>query len=117
MNKMYYSISEVAKMLGVTTATLRFWEKEFKQLKPKVSNGGTRRYVQKDIDILRSIHRLLKEKKMTIDGARNILLEGEEREVTVASVLFKLESVRKELLAIRRELNYTGVMKEDTVVD
>ena len=84
MNKLsssYKTISEVAKILGLKskkngnlpTHTIRFWEKEFKQLKPKIFNGKRRYYDQKNIELLKKIHFLLKEEGMTINGARRIL--------------------------------------------
>ena len=71
--KMYYSISEVAQMLGVEAYVLRFWEKEFSQLHPKKNRAGNRVYQQKDIDLLMQIKYLLYDKGFTIDGARNYL--------------------------------------------
>ena len=55
MEKLYYSISEVAEMLNVNQSNLRFWEKEFKQLKPKRNDKGTRFYTQEDINVLKKI--------------------------------------------------------------
>ena len=69
--KMYYSISETAGMLGVEAYVLRFWEKEFTQLRPKKNRAGNRVYQQKDIDLLMQIKYLLYDKGYTIEGARN----------------------------------------------
>lgn len=74
--KIYYSISEVAQMLGVEAYVLRFWEKEFSQLHPKKNRAGNRVYQQKDIDLLMQIKYLLYDKGYTIDGARNYLRNG-----------------------------------------
>ncbi len=71
--KIYHSISEVAEMLGVEAYVLRFWEKEFTQLRPKKNRAGNRVYQQKDIDLLMRIKYLLYDKGFTIDGARNYL--------------------------------------------
>ena len=71
--KIYYSISEVAEMLGLEAYVLRFWEKEFSQLRPKKNRAGNRVYQQKDIDLLMQIKYLLYDKGFTIDGARNYL--------------------------------------------
>ena len=57
------------------THTIRFWEKEFKQIKPKILNGNRRYYNQKNIDILKKVHFLLKEEGMTIKGVKKILDE------------------------------------------
>ena len=71
--KMYYSISEVAEMIGVVPYVLRFWEKEFPHLKPRKNRAGNRAYQQKDIDRVTQIKRLLYDEGYTIDGARNFL--------------------------------------------
>ena len=77
----YKTIGEVAKILNadtkniqsIKTHTIRFWEKEFKQIKPKILNGNRRYYDLKNIGILKKIHFLLKEQGMTINGVKKIL--------------------------------------------
>ena len=77
----YKTISEVVKILGLKTKkgrslpthTIRFWEKEFKQIKPKILNGNRRYYDQKNIELLKKVHFLLKEQGMTINGVKKIL--------------------------------------------
>ena len=84
MNKIvgsYKTISEVVKILGLKskksgslpTHTIRFWEKKFKQIKPKIFNNNRRYYDQKNIELLKKIHFLLKEQGMTINGVKKIL--------------------------------------------
>ena len=80
-NQAYKTISEAAIEVGLVnsknkkpnTHTLRFWEKNFKQIKPKVLNGNRRYYSNKDIYILKLIHQLLKNKGLTISGAKKAL--------------------------------------------
>ena len=77
----YKTIGEVAKILNadnkniqtIKTHTIRFWEKEFKQIKPKILNGNRRYYDLKNVGILKKIHFLLKEQGMTINGVKKIL--------------------------------------------
>ena len=77
----YKTISEVVEILGlkskkgksIPTHTLRFWEKEFKQLKPKIFNGNRRYYDDENIKLLKKIHYLLKDQGMTINGVKKIL--------------------------------------------
>ena len=77
----YKTIGEVVKILGLKsksgqslpTHTLRFWEKEFKQIKPKILNGNRRYYDDSCIDVLKKVHFLLKEEGMTIKGVRKFL--------------------------------------------
>tara|TARA_B100002051_G_scaffold272119_1_gene308158 strand:- start:1134 stop:1502 length:369 start_codon:yes stop_codon:yes gene_type:complete len=83
----YKTISEVAELLNlinektgkVSTHTLRFWEKEFKQIKPKIFAGNRRYYDTKTIEIIKKIKFLLKEKGMTIKGVKNQLLNDESK--------------------------------------
>jgi len=71
--KLYYSIGEVAEMLGVNQSMLRYWETEFSQLRPAKNKKGTRSYTKDDIDLLRRIHYLTKECGMTLEGTRQQL--------------------------------------------
>ena len=81
LNSAYKSIGEVAKILGLidekngrlNTHTIRFWEKKFKQIKPKLFNSNRRYYDQNSIDILKKIKYLLKDEGMTIEGVKKIL--------------------------------------------
>ena len=88
MNKLdnaYKTIGEVAKLLSqnskkgqsISTHTIRFWEKEFKQLKPRLLNGNRRYYDEKNIKLLEKVYFLLKEQGMTINGAKKILSKDE----------------------------------------
>lgn len=100
-NKMYYSISEVAEMVGVEPYVLRFWEKEFPQIKPRKNRAGNRAYQPKDIDKVRHIKKLLYEDGFTIDGARNFL-KKESRHTAPEP---QAENKAKELIRdIRREI-------------
>ena len=85
----YKTIGEVVKILGLKsknkqtlpTHTLRYWEKEFKQIKPRVLNGKRRYYDEKNILLLKKIHYLLKEQGMTIGGVKKILNNNETLEL------------------------------------
>ena len=88
MNKLsdaYKTIGEVTKIIGLKskkakslpTHTIRFWEKEFKQIKPKILNGNRRYYDEKNIKILKKIHFLLKEQGMTVNGVKKLLNNNE----------------------------------------
>lgn len=80
IKKLYYSISEVSKITAVEQYVLRYWETEFEQLKPQKNRAGNRIYTNKDIQLIMEIKSLLREKKYTIEGARNILGNGQEYE-------------------------------------
>ena len=80
-NKAYRSIGEVAKILNLinekkgtlNTHTIRFWEKEFKQIKPNILNGNRRYYNNETIEVLKKVKYLLKDQGMTINGAKKVL--------------------------------------------
>ena len=84
-NDAYKTISEVAEILNLinpkngslSTHTLRFWEKEFKQIKPKILAGNRRYYDNDTIEIIKKVKFLLKEKGMTIQGVKKHLAEGQ----------------------------------------
>ncbi|MCJ7800934.1 MAG: MerR family transcriptional regulator [Candidatus Marinimicrobia bacterium] len=73
IKKLYYSISEVCQLTGLKSYVLRYWETEFRELKPPKNRAGNRTYRKKDIDIIIKIKELLYNKKFTIEGARNQL--------------------------------------------
>jgi DNA-binding transcriptional MerR regulator len=80
-NKAYKSIGEVAKILNLVnekkgtlnTHTIRFWEKEFRQIKPNILNGNRRYYNNDTIEVLKKVKYLLKDQGMTINGAKKVL--------------------------------------------
>jgi|TARA_B110001454_G_C12609544_1_gene388085 DNA-binding transcriptional MerR regulator len=78
IKKLYYSIGEVSKMTELKQYVLRYWETEFKQLKPSKNRSGNRTYRQADIETILSIKSLLYDKKFTIVGARKQLNSGVE---------------------------------------
>ena len=75
VEKLYYSIGEVAEMLEVPVSTVRFWENEFDILKPMKNKKGNRLFTPVDIRNLRIIHRLVKEEGMTLTGVKKKLSE------------------------------------------
>src|SRR3954449_6530408 len=72
-DKLYFKIGEVSELLGVEPYVLRYWETEFSILQPKKSGTGHRLYRRKDVELLLRIKHLLKEKRYTIEGARQSL--------------------------------------------
>jgi DNA-binding transcriptional MerR regulator len=75
VEKLYYSIGEVAEMLEVPVSTVRFWDNEFDILKPMKNKKGNRLFTQTDLRNIRIIHHLLKEEGMTLNGVRKRLSE------------------------------------------
>ena len=100
-DKKYFSIGEVAEFLSVNSSLIRFWEKEFKQINPKKNKSGIRKFTKKDVEILQLIYSLLKEKKMTIDGAKRHLQQSQDQDRVLISIRNKLEKVKSDLLSLR----------------
>lgn len=104
--KLYYSISEVAKMFGVNESLLRYWEKEFPMIAPKKAGGNIRQYRKEDIENIRLVYHLVKEKGMTLAGAKQRLKMNKETAMNTAEILDRLKEIKKELLSMRKELDY-----------
>ena len=105
IERSYFSIGDTAKMFGLTPATLRFWEKEFPALAPKKAGRGIRQYQQKDIELVRLIHHLVKEEGMTIPGARQRLKVNKDNTDKKVEVIERLRVIRTELAGMRDALN------------
>ena len=104
--KLYYSISEVAQMFGVNESLLRYWEKEFPFISPKKAGGNIRQYRKEDIDNIRLVYHLVKEKGMTLAGAKQRLKQGKDVTARNVDVIERLKEIKEELLSIRKELDY-----------
>ena len=105
MEKLFYSISEVAEIFSVNQSNLRFWEKEFKQLKPKRNDKGTRFYSPEDIQVIKQISYLVNEQKLTLDGARRKLSQKKDVVAKQQEIVERLKSIRTELLGISNALS------------
>jgi len=103
--KLYYSIKEVAEMIDVNESTLRYWEKEFPFLKPKVSGNKVRQYTDKDIEQVKLIYNLIKVKGFKIAAARKYLNQNRAGAEKSADVLDTLISVRDQLKELKKQLD------------
>ena len=105
--KMYYSIKEVAEELSVTETTLRYWESVFPQISPYKGANGVRRYTKEDIKTLRTIYHLVKERGLTLSGAKKQMKNrgGMETAETNGDVIDRLKAIKEELLALKHELD------------
>lgn len=101
--KKYYSIGVVANMFKVNVSLIRFWEKEFDMLKPKLNGKGDRHFRPEDVKILKQIHHLLREKKYTIEGARAFLKQNKKSEESFA-VVEDLEKLKTFLIDLKLSL-------------
>jgi len=104
IEKIFYSISEVADMFGVNTSNIRFWENEFDILKPQKNKKGNRMFTPEDIANLKIIYHLLKERGMTIKGAQKKLKDNKEDTLQNIEVVNRLQEIKRALLSIKEEL-------------
>ena len=107
LNKVYYTITEVAEMFRVNASLLRFWEKEFPvQLgHVKKNKKGDRFYNKKDIEKLKMLFHLVKEKRMTLEGARAHLKDQKKKAKDDYSLIENLEKVRGFLIDLKKSLS------------
>ncbi len=94
IEKLYYTIGEVAVMLDVNTSLLRYWEKEFDVLKPKKNTKGDRFFTKDDIEKIKLIYHLVREKGYTLDGAKSRLKTDIEATQKKYKMVEKLKEIR-----------------------
>jgi len=104
--KLYYSISEVAEMLDVTPHLLRFWEGEFPFIRPKnTDKGDTRRYTQENVRDIKLVYHLVKEKKLTLEGAKKKLKENKNGIIKNHDIVLRLQEIQKEIRQIKEQFD------------
>jgi DNA-binding transcriptional MerR regulator len=104
VEKLYYSIGEVAEMFKVNASLIRFWEKEFDVIKPKKNKKGNRFFTVQDIDNIRLIYHLVKEKGLTLNGAKKKLKDNREDTNNNYEVVKSLTEIKTLLLEIKDSL-------------
>jgi len=104
IEKKYYTIGEVADELGVATSLIRFWEGEFDNIKPKKNRKGNRQFTKEDLQNVKLIYHLVKEKGYTLQGARDYIASGGSGNSDKMEAIEKLKSLRKFLVEIRQQL-------------
>jgi len=102
--KKFYGIAEVAEQFNVAESLLRFWEKEFPNIKPRKSGRGVRMYTKEDIEEVRLVYNLLKVRGMKIAAAKQVLSKNRKAASDTSQIIERLQSVRAELQEISREL-------------
>lgn len=102
--KRYYSIGEIAKAFNVNTSLIRFWEKEFDIIKPKKNTKGTRKFTPEDIQNLKFIYHLVKERGFTLEGAKTHLKDDKKQTLTSFEIINKLENIKSQLIKIKEHL-------------
>jgi DNA-binding transcriptional MerR regulator len=104
IEKVFYSIGEVAEMFQVKPSLIRFWEKEFDIIKPKKNKKGNRFFTKDDIDHFHLIFHLVKERGMTLKGAQMKLKENKEDIQNNFEIVKSLQDIKKVLLEIKDNL-------------
>jgi DNA-binding transcriptional MerR regulator len=126
-DKLYFRIGEVARLCGVETYVLRFWETEFPQMRPNKSGTGQRLYRKRDVELAMRVRRLLHDEGYTIAGARQVLAQENARSKSpqlplieggagAAQVQAKLKRVRTELRELLGILSASPARKPRTAV-
>lgn len=105
IEKLYYSIGEVAEIFGVAPSLIRFWETEFDVIKPKKNRKGNRQFTREDIENVRTIYHLVKEKGFTLQGAKEMLRNDNQSVRDKMELLESLKRVRGFLLELKEKLH------------
>ncbi|MBZ9777343.1 MerR family transcriptional regulator [Psychroflexus sp. CAK8W] len=103
-DKLYYSIGEVAKAFNVNPSLIRFWEKEFDEIKPKKNAKGNRKFSQDDLKTIEFIYHLVKERGFTLEGAKTHLREDKKEILSKFELISKLKGIKSELISIKNQL-------------
>ncbi|MCQ2270203.1 MAG: MerR family transcriptional regulator [Bacteroidales bacterium] len=104
IERSYFSIGDTSKMFDLTPATLRYWEKEFSEIKPFKNKKGERYYSRQDIDLIKTIHYLTKTKGYTLKGAKEAMKNNFMKETYNAHIASTLLKIKDLLLEIKEGL-------------
>jgi DNA-binding transcriptional MerR regulator len=104
IEKLYFSIGEVSEMFNVAPSLIRFWESEFEIIKPKKNRKGNRQFTKEDIDNVRTIYHLVKEKGFTLQGAKEMLRNDSQSVKDKMEMMDSLKRVRSFMVELRDRL-------------
>jgi DNA-binding transcriptional MerR regulator len=104
-DKLYHSITQVAAMFNVNASLLRFWEKEFPQIKLRKNGKGDRLFTKEDIELIGSIYYLTKQRKFTLEGSREYLKKDKKTVHNETELVQSLLQVKQFLLDIKKSLS------------
>lgn len=104
IEKLYYSIGEVADLFNVAPSLIRFWESEFDIIKPKKNRKGNRQFTREDINSVRTIYHLVKEKGFTLQGAKEMLRNDSQSVTDKMDLIDSLKRVRSFMVELRDKL-------------
>ncbi len=104
IQKLYYTMGEVSEMFGVNASQIRFYEKEFEVLQPKKNKKGNRLFTPEDIDNLKIIFHLIKEKGFTLQGAKDYLKGNKDEVKENQKIIDSLQRLKQFLLEVKEQL-------------
>ena len=104
IEKKYYAIGEVAEMFNVATSLIRFWESEFDVIRPKKNRKGNRQFTKEDIENVRLIYHLVKERGFTLQGAKDMLKNDNGTIKGKMEVIESLNNVKQFLVELRNQI-------------
>jgi len=104
IEKLYYTIGEVATMFNVNTSLIRFWEREFDIVKPHKNKKGNRLFTPKDIENFHLIYHLVKEKGLTLKGAEKKIKENKEDTIHDFEIIKRLKDIREMLVEVKESI-------------
>jgi DNA-binding transcriptional MerR regulator len=101
IEKKYFTIGEVAKLFDVAPSLIRFWETHFDSIRPRKTKNGVRQYTKKDIEKLKTIHYLVKQKGYTLQGAKEAMTERPDAKAEMVKAIETLEEIKGFLAGLR----------------
>jgi DNA-binding transcriptional MerR regulator len=104
IEKIYYSIGEVAEQFNVAPSLIRFWESEFELIQPKKNRKGNRQFTKEDIENVRTIYHLVKQKGFTLQGAKDMLKNDTQAVKDKMEIYESLKKIRQFLVEVRDKL-------------
>ena len=104
IEKIYYSIGEVAEQFNVAPSLIRFWESEFDLIQPKKNRKGNRQFTKEDIENVRTIYHLVKQKGFTLQGAKEMLKSDTQSVRDKMEIYDSLKKIRQFLVEVRDKL-------------
>jgi DNA-binding transcriptional MerR regulator len=105
IEKIYYTVGEVSGMFGLNPSHIRYWEQQFEALKPFKNKKGNRLFTKEDIETIRLINHLVKERGLTIKGARQKLKDNREDTLNNYEIVKRLQDIKQELIELKEGLN------------
>lgn len=104
LTQIYYTIGQVSRMLNLPASLLRFWEKEFTSIKPRKTEGGTRKYSKADVELIKTIKQLVKIEGYTLEGAKE-KIKALKQNTSKTNIIEELNDIKSFLITLKQLLN------------